>query len=143
MPRAIAALTLALALAVVPGCGADEESSPAEATELAITLDADGPGGESAETAEITCPGANAPPEACAAIRELPDDPAAPVPLDTPCTEIYGGPDVVTVEGTLNGEEVEAELTRGNGCEIERFDRFVPLLEVLFPRYEPGESVIP
>jgi hypothetical protein len=141
LSRAIAALAIALSLAGAAGCGGDDESSPAEATELAITLDADGPGGESAETAEITCPGANAPPQACAAIRELPDDPAAPVPLDTPCTEIYGGPDVVELEGTLEGEEVDAELTRENGCEIERFDHFLPLLAALFPEYEPGASI--
>jgi hypothetical protein len=141
-PSALLAVTAALVLA--GGCGDDDgESSPVEGTELAITLDADGPGGADSLTAELRCPGANAPPTACEAIEELPEDPAAPVPPGTPCTEIYGGPDVVTIEGTLEGEDVDTELTRANGCEIERFDRFAPLLELVFPEYQPGESVRP
>jgi hypothetical protein len=126
----------------VAGCGDEAtESSPVAQTELTISLDADGPRGDEPLTAEIVCPAANAPPRACAAIAELPDDPAAPPPADTPCTEIYGGPDVVTIEGTLEGEEIEAELTRENGCEIERFDRFTALLMALFADYEPGQSL--
>ena len=132
-------------LALSAGCGDDDESdsTAAESTELTISLDIDGPGGDPAQKAELACPGTNAPPEACAAIEELPDDPAAPVPADTPCTEIYGGPDVVTIEGTLNGEPIDAELVRANGCEIERFDRFVPLLAELFPDYTPGQALRP
>ena len=66
-----------------------------------------------------------------------------PIPANTPCTEIYGGPDEATVEGTVAGEPVSATLTRGNGCEIERFDRLTPLLQELFPGYEPGSSIAP
>jgi hypothetical protein len=143
--RATAVLALLALSGSVAGCGGDDEteSSPVEVTELALTLDADGPGGEESLTAELTCPAANAAPTACSAVEELPEDPAAPVPADTPCTEIFGGPDVLTIEGTLKGDQVDAELTRANGCEIERFDRFLPLLEVLFPEYQPGESVRP
>jgi hypothetical protein len=38
---------------------------------------------------------------------------------------------------------VDATLTRANGCEIERFDRFAELLAQLFPDYEPGASLGP
>ena len=142
--RAVAGLAVAITLAAVAGCGDEEtESAPIAGTELTIGLDADGPGGEAAVEAEVECPGANAPPTVCDTIEELPDDPAAPLPPDTPCTEIYGGPDTVTIEGTLDGDPIEARLTRANGCEIERFDRFVPLLSALFPEYEPGAAAAP
>ena len=59
------------------------------------------------------------------------------------CTEIYGGPDEVTLEGTIGGEPVDATFTRANGCEIDRFDRITPLLEELFPDYKPGASLAP
>jgi hypothetical protein len=142
--RTLAAAALAAAV-LVSGCGGDDtsESEPVETTELTITLDADGDGSDKPTAAEVSCPAANAPPEACRLVEELPDDATAPVPADTPCTEIYGGPDVVTVTGTLHGEQVDAEFTRANGCEIERFDRFVPLLATVFPEYEPGASLAP
>ena len=143
--RPVVLLAAAVVLAAAVGCGEDDESesSPSEETELTITLDADGTGGESALQAEVVCPGANAPQQLCSTIEELPDDPAAPVPPDTPCTEIYGGPDVVTIEGTLKAESIDARLTRENGCEIERFDRFATLLTALFPDYEPGAAAAP
>lgn len=140
--RLVALLAVAVSLSVAAGCGEDEGgSSPIDETELTITLDADGPGGEPAAEAHVQCPGADAPQTACQAIEELPDDPAAPIDPNTPCTEIYGGPDVVTVEGTLETEPIDTQLTRENGCEIERFDRFAPLLAALFPDYEPGASI--
>jgi hypothetical protein len=138
------ALAVAVCLALLAGCGDDEtESSPVEETELTVALDADGPGGEPTEEAQIVCPGANAPQQVCSAIEELPADAAAPVPPDQPCTEIYGGPDVVAIQGTLDGEQIDTELTRANGCEIERFDRFGPVLAALFPEYEPGSAIAP
>ncbi len=128
------------------GCGEGDGTttsagSGSPATELVITVSADGRPGDPAEAAvaTVSCPGAES--GACDAIAALPDDPGAPVPPETACTEIYGGPDVVTIEGTIEGEPIDAELTRVNGCEIERFDRFAPLLEVLFPDYEPGSAL--
>ncbi|MDQ3759159.1 MAG: hypothetical protein M3331_04360, partial [Actinomycetota bacterium] len=56
-------------------------------------------------------------------------------------TEIFGGPDVATVEGEIDGEDVDVELTRANGCEIERFDAAIPLLQALFQDYEPGQAI--
>jgi hypothetical protein len=50
---------------------------------------------------------------------------------------------VVTITGTLDGEAVNAKLTRANGCEIDRFDKFVPVLQELYPDYEPGASLQP
>jgi hypothetical protein len=108
-------------------------------TDLKVTLDPDGPGGEPPDTESVACAEgeSDAP---CATLR--PED-VAPVPAATACTEIYGGPDEATLEGTIAGEEVSATFTRANGCEIERFDRITPLLQELFPAYKPGASIAP
>lgn len=41
---------------------------------------------------------------------------------DEVCTEIYGGPERMTVEGTLYGDPYSIEVTRANGCQIARYD---------------------
>ncbi len=144
MPSPALLASALLAVAMLAGCGDEEPPSPAPgapASELAISVDPDGDGAEPALRAELTCPAASAPRGACEALERLPGDPAAPVPANTACTEIYGGADVLRLSGTLRGEPVEAELTRANGCEIERFERFAPLLGALFPDYEPGSEL--
>ena len=52
----------------------------------------------------------------------------APVPKDTACTEIYGGPQTAVVAGRIGGRRVWAKLTRGDGCQIERWSRVRSLL---------------
>lgn len=132
-------LVIAIALSAgLAGCGDDgPPEAPTAGTSLTITLDVDGPGGEDSETRDVACE-AGADESACAGL-DL--DTFAPVPADTACTEIYGGPDEVEVTGTVAGSPVEALLTRGNGCEIERFERLLPLLEELFPEYLPGSAL--
>ncbi|MFI5121451.1 MAG: hypothetical protein ACHQJ5_01010 [Vicinamibacteria bacterium] len=101
-----------------------------------MTLDSDGRGGEPQQTKDLDCSG-----DGCDGIEQ---SDFAPVPPGAACTEIYGGPDVATVEGELDdGTQVRARLVRANGCEIERFDRFSELLRELFPGYEPGASLAP
>ena len=69
------------------------------------------------------------PEEACTAL-EL--DPAAlePLPPDSVCTQIYGGPEEAEVVGTLNGEQVNATFSRQNGCEIDRWMRMAGILQL-------------
>lgn len=43
-------------------------------------------------------------------------------PADRICTEIYGGPDVATITGTLAGESVSTRIDRSNGCGISDWD---------------------
>jgi hypothetical protein len=142
-----AALALIACAAVAAGCGdSDDEPSaggdPATTElEIAVEVDATAPNPAQAMVASVSCPGD--PPEVCDAVAALPDDPGAPTDPQTACTEIYGGPDVLTVAGTLRGEPIDATFTRENGCEIERFDRFSELLAALFPGYEPGASLAP
>jgi hypothetical protein len=65
-------------------------------------------------------------PQAAAACRRLQDfteDPFAPVPPDTICTAIYGGPQTARVTGTYRGQKVNAVFNRRNGCEIARWKR--------------------
>ena len=138
---------LALAAGSIAGCG-EGGGSPSTtstgatgrgATDLAVTLDADGEGGDPPLQESVSCPGPDE--EACEAVAGMPDDAAAQVPPQTACTEIYGGPDTLVIQGKLDGESVDARLVRTNGCEIERFDRFVPLLKALFAAYEPGSAI--
>jgi hypothetical protein len=44
------------------------------------------------------------------------------------CTQIYGGPQLAKVVGTVNGRRVRATFTRSNGCEIARWQRISPWL---------------
>jgi hypothetical protein len=146
--RRAAALLLLCAAAPLAACGADDsETDDAGAptndgeTSLKISVDTDADGPGEPFEATLECPGAGTSQVACAEIAKLPDDPAAPVPADQPCTEIYGGPDVMTITGTLDGEEIDATFTRANGCEIERYDRFLPVIQALFDGYRPGEEL--
>jgi hypothetical protein len=64
-------------------------------------------------------------PQAAAACRKLAalDDPFAPVPADSMCSQIYGGPQTARVKGTYRGTRVSAVFNRRNGCEIARWKR--------------------
>jgi hypothetical protein len=138
--RAAPATTIACA-ALLFGCGDGEETSTAAAsTNLTIELDADGSGGKAPQRTQVICEqGMQTSP--CPQLAELDAADFAPVPRQMPCTEIFGGPDVVTITGTLHGEPVNAKFSRSNGCEIERFGRILPLLEELYPEYEPGAAL--
>jgi hypothetical protein len=52
----------------------------------------------------------------------------APVPPSTVCTQIYGGPQVARVVGTLAGKRVWATFSRRDGCQIARWNRLSPWL---------------
>jgi hypothetical protein len=43
----------------------------------------------------------------------------------------YGGPATARVTGRWAGRAVDATYDRSNGCEIARWDRFVPLLPAM------------
>ena len=52
-------------------------------------------------------------------------------PAGQACTEIYGGPDVATITGELNGEAIDTTVDRANGCGISDWD---DLLAEVLPR---------
>ena len=116
---------LLLVCLALTGCGEDDEQPAAAGggfADLEVTVDADGEGGEAARTATVTCatPEDSAP--ACRELAALDPKVFEPVPGDTACTLQFGGPETATVKGTLRGEPVDASFSRGNGCEIARWD---------------------
>ncbi|MGW3985772.1 SSI family serine proteinase inhibitor [Streptomyces sp. NPDC004830] len=52
----------------------------------------------------------------------------APAPQGGMCTMQYGGPATAHVTGTWAGRPVDATYDRRDGCQIDRWDRLVPLL---------------
>ncbi|WP_199423268.1 SSI family serine proteinase inhibitor [Actinotalea solisilvae] len=98
--------------------------------ELTITLDETGSG--TSRTLTLTCepPGGDHPDAAaaCAALALAGPTAFEAPPRDEMCTEQYGGPQVATVEGTVDGAPVSARFSRTNGCEIGRWDALAPLL---------------
>jgi hypothetical protein len=84
---------------------------------LAITVWPQGPAGPAVHRA-VHCPG----PAFC---RKLTRTAFAPVPADTMCSMVYGGPQQALVTGTLDGRTLHARFTRVNGCETARWNRLV------------------
>lgn len=69
--------------------------------------------------------------KACKRLNELTrwgSDPFAPVPPDSMCTSLYGGPARAHVEGMWAGRPVNADFSRATGCETARWGNLVPLL---------------
>jgi hypothetical protein len=101
---------------------------PTTALEISVT-----PGGEApTKIWTLRCPnGGGTLPDAANACEQLAqiNDPFAPVPKGTACTQIYGGPQEADVTGTYRGRPVNAHFDRGNGCEIARWDK----VAFLFP----------
>jgi len=139
-------LAAVCAVVLLAACGAEDNGGgsgqpPAtDRLELEVSLDPDGPGGKPQQSESISCELNSGCNEAAA---QLTAEAFEPPPPQTACTEIFGGPETATIAGTLGGEPVEAELSRANGCEIERFERFLPLLTSLFPDYRPGATLTP
>jgi hypothetical protein len=120
----LAALTLA-ALAIA-GCGGNDSTSqgatPTADLQIEISIrNSEAP----TKVWTLRCPAGGTLPDAATACAKLGEvkDPFAPVPKGTACTQVYGGPEVAHVGGTFNGEPVDTEFSRGDGCEIERWKR--------------------
>jgi hypothetical protein len=126
----LALTCLAVAFSLAAGCGSDDEEQPAAAPALAdlqVKVDRDGKGDKPAETRTVRCssPGESPQCEEVAALR-LAD--LEPTSRATACTQLYGGPQTATIEGTLRGEPVDLSFSRVNGCEIARWDAARALL---------------
>jgi hypothetical protein len=126
-------LVVLLALAALAaGCGKDDEQPAAAPTfaDLTVTVDRDGDGGAAAKTLQVRCTPATDSRE-CAALAEMKAKAFEPTSPKLACTELYGGPDVATVKGTLHGEPVDARFSRTNGCEITRWNAAKTLFEAV------------
>ena len=117
-------------LALVAGCGGDDEqsASPASLADLTVTVDPDGKGSKEAKTADVRCASADDS-DVCKSVDGMKPEVFEPVSGDTACTQQYGGPETATVKGTLHGETIDAKFSRVNGCEISRWEQAAPLLE--------------
>lgn len=117
---------------LVPPPVRDEDRAPS-GDHLLVTVHGAGPGRDG--TYEVRChPDGGSHPDAAGACRALDrntrwgQETFAPVPQDSMCTMQYGGPATAHVTGTWAGRPVDARFDRSDGCEIGRWDRFVPLL---------------
>lgn len=97
---------------------------------LTITLDETGSGSPIEMTLTCSPTGGDHPdPEAaCAVLAVVGAKAFAPPAKDEMCTEQYGGPQVATVVGTVDGTTVRARFSRTNGCEIGRWDTLAAVL---------------
>jgi hypothetical protein len=120
------AVACALAL-LAPGCGDDDDDDQSQqdaVVDLTVVVWPEGPDGRK-ETRQIVCQqlGKQATRPQCQHLAGLAKEQLEPVPRDTACTQIYGGPAVAQVRGTLPGGTVDARFDRTDGCQIERWDR--------------------
>lgn len=119
----LAALTAALVIAAA-GCGGGDDDPAAAsapgATRLTVT---EHDGERVVRTTDLACDAGDVVcAEVVALLPRLPPDP------DELCTEIYGGPERITVAGTVEGAPVRVEVTRVNGCQIARYDMLTEAL---------------
>lgn len=49
-------------------------------------------------------------------------------PADQVCTEEYGGPDEARIVGQIDGRDIDATITRTNGCEISTWNQLIGLV---------------
>ncbi|MFE4449215.1 SSI family serine proteinase inhibitor [Streptomyces sp. NPDC056796] len=80
-----------------------------------------GPAGGSHPSAEQAC-------ELLDEAAESGDNPFVATDRNAMCTLQAGGPAAARVQGTWQGEDVDAHFSRANGCEISRWNNLVPLL---------------
>ncbi|MCW2831001.1 MAG: hypothetical protein JWP31_1693 [Aeromicrobium sp.] len=133
MPRHLATF---VALAVLSACGSsadagddgpDRGDAGAGAASTSLTIVVTSDEGVEPRTYDLTCDpvGGDHPQaaQACDAAERAGADVFEPVGGDEACTEIFGGPQVATVTGTFEGKAVDAQFSRANGCEIDRWDR--------------------
>ncbi len=69
------------------------------------------------------------PEAACAHLAGMSDPFAAPA-AGTVCTQQFGGPQTARVIGRWDGEPVDLELSRSDGCRIAQWDSLGPLLAI-------------
>jgi hypothetical protein len=130
-----AAVTCAVALAAA-GCsdgddggGQQRPAGSGDSAQLTVVVHPDG-SGSPVRRVQVACDpiGPEASDATCRRLGGLTKADLAPVPANTACAEIYGGPAVATVTGTLRGEPVRARFSLANACQIDRWRRNRALL---------------
>jgi hypothetical protein len=125
------AVALGLVLAALAPAAAANPATPAP-TSLRIAFWEDGTKATQDEVWTLRCnPARGTLPRPAVACRKLARGGPklfAPVPPDTACTEIWGGPQKARVVGVVAGKRVWSTFTRTNGCEIGRWNALSPWL---------------
>ena len=126
--RGLAISTAVLLLAAAGGASAGS----APRTSLTVTYWNTGTASADRTTWTLTCGPAGGtlkrPAHACSRLASGGRQLFAPTPKAAVCTEIYGGPQLAIVSGTLTGRRLWARFQRRNGCEIDRWNRLSPWL---------------
>jgi hypothetical protein len=101
-----------------------QDTRPAGGVGRALGLRRRGVGDPKTWTLRCDPPGGNFPDaeEACDRLDEL-DQPFAETPVETVCTEQYGGDQLASVQGVYRDEGISTRFDRTNGCEISRWDK--------------------
>ena len=127
---------MGLCVSLMSACGPLSGSSDSESgtsttaapTDLVIRVWPQGQG--RSRTWTLRCePAGGSLPAARAACSRLNREALRPLPPDTICTQIYGGPQRARITGRIDGEPIDARFSRSNGCEIHRWDS----VRYLFP----------
>ena len=117
---------------LVAGLVAPSSSTAAATTALRVTFWADSAAPTRSVTWTLRCAPARGtlerPARACTKLASGGVKLFAPTPKNVVCTEIYGGPQLARVVGTLDGRTIRATFSRTNGCEIGRWQRISPWL---------------
>ena len=122
------ALVVLVAVMLAAGCGSEGSAAGPPRYDLTVTYWPTGRSGQP-RIATLTCdPDGGSHPnyaQACDALLQH-EDVLEPVAGNVACTQIYGGDQVAT----LSGGGVTASFSRENGCEIARWDKLAPILEL-------------
>jgi hypothetical protein len=127
---------IGLSIPLISGCsafpGGDDSGSgrpeTPSATEIVVTVWPQGQGRSRRWTLRCDPVGGSLP-RAATACGQLTPAALQPLPRDTICTQIYGGPQRARVRGRIDDRAVDARFSRSNGCEIHRWDS----VRFLFP----------
>jgi hypothetical protein len=125
---------VALAFAAAALCACAPGSAGTTATGTALTVTYWGDGAQTADRVQWTLrcnPPRGTLGRAATACRKLANVGVrvfAPVGKNVGCTQIYGGPQVARVVGSVKGNRVWATFNRTDGCQISRWDRVSPWL---------------
>lgn len=137
----VAALTFATTTTAVLGIAIGSTASPNPASpqsqrvnstfRATLTVAVDLTGSGAYELSTVTC-GSTTPEDdanACAALKTK-DGVAAlkPVPAGAACTSEWGGQQIATIVGRINGKRVQSTFTMEDGCEMDRWESLLPVL---------------
>lgn len=90
-----------------------------------------------ADTATITV-ACGEHPDVCATVVAV-----AAAPQADACTMIYGGPERISVRGTVGSGTVDLAVGRANGCDIARYDTLADALGGISREFNADEAMSP